>query len=160
MGCLWQTLNLFQWKNRLGFLPIETVVHAQRAFYYKALTAADQVADAVPFAAFILGGVLETVEISNAIDPVSDSVSDSVSDPVARLVGIFKPGDEPSIQTMMERLQLRYRTYFRRTFLTPTLSAGRLVMSQPDSRRSPTQRYRLTPPPSSLEAGNQNAHRG
>jgi hypothetical protein len=141
MGCLWQTLILSQWKNRLGLLPIETVVHAQQASYHKALTAADQVADAVPFSAFILGGVLETVEISNASDPVSDSVSD----PVAKLVGIFKPGDELSIQTMMKRLQLRHRTYFRRTFLTPTLSAGRLLMSQPDSPNSPTQRYRLGP---------------
>ena len=164
MGRLWQTLILSHWKPRLGFLPIETVVHAQQAGYYKAMVAADQIADASPFAEFILGALLETVETSitsdPVIDPVIDPVSDPVSDPVVRLVGIFKPDDELSIQTMMERLQLRHRTYFRRTFLTPTLAAGRLVMTQPDSPRSPTQRYRLTPPPSSLEARNQNAHHG
>lgn len=127
-------------------------MHDRQSSGYRVLGDWDKQADASHFAEFILGALLETVKISNA--------SDSVSDPVAKLVGIFKPDDELSIQTIMERLQLRHRTYFRRTFLTPTLAAGRLVMTQPDSPRSPTQRYRLTPPPSSLEARNQNAHHG
>ena len=139
MGRLWQTLILSRWKSRLGFLPIETVVHAQQAAYYKALAAADKMADASPFAEFILAALLQSVELSIASDPVDDSVSD----PVGRLVGIFKPEDELSIRTMMERLQRRHRTYFRRTFLTPALAAGRLVMTRPDSPNSPTQRYRL-----------------
>ena len=139
MGRLWQTLILSRWKSRLGFLPIEAVVHAQQAAYYKALAAADKMADASPFAEFILAALLQSVELSVASDPVDDSVSD----PVARLIGIFKPEDELSIRMMMERLQLRHRTYFRRTFLTPALAVGRLVMTRPESPNSPTQRYRL-----------------
>jgi hypothetical protein len=56
-------------------------VHDRQSSGYRVLGDSDKQADASPFAEFILGALLETVEISIA--------SDSVSDSVARLVGIF-----------------------------------------------------------------------
>ena len=38
----------------MSYLPIASVAHAWQAAYHKALAAADKLADAAPFAAFIL----------------------------------------------------------------------------------------------------------
>ena len=137
IGRLWQTLVLSRWKPRLADLPIETVVHANQADYYAALAASDKAADAAPFAEFILGALLKSLL-------ASDPASDPVSDPVSRLLAIFQSGESLSIQMMMDRLGLKHRTYFRRTFLNPALNAGKIAMTEPDSPHSPKQRYRPT----------------
>lgn len=141
IGRLWQTLILSHWKPRLAMLPVETVVHAGQSDYYAALALSDQAADAEPFAAFILGALLQSLQLAQ----ISDPASDPDSDPVKRLLSIFKPGESLSLGTMMERLNLRHRTYFRRTFLTPALRSGQLQMTAPDAPTSPAQRYRLFP---------------
>lgn len=141
MGRLWQTCILSRWRPRLAFLPMETVVHARQSEYYAALARSDQAANSSPFSEFILDALLEAIARTSASDPVCDSVSD----PVARLCAVFADDEALSIRDMMERMDLRHRTYFRRTFLAPALSAGRLAMTAPDSPHSPRQRYRLFP---------------
>lgn len=139
IGRLWQTLILSHWKPRLADLPIETVVHAHQADYYAALAASDKAANAAPFAEFILGALLASLRQETTSDPLSDPPSD----PVSRLLAIFRTGEQLSIPVMMERLGLKHRTYFRRTFLNPALSAGKIAMTVPDSPHSPKQRYRI-----------------
>jgi len=134
-----------RWHPELAYLPVETVIRERQAAYYDALGAADRAAEATPFIEFILDAINEALDSRTT----SDSPNDPVSDPVSRLVAVLKTGETLSIQTMMERMQLRHRTYFRRTFLTPALASSRLEMTMPDSPHHPTQRYRLTnhPPP-------------
>jgi len=145
IGRLWQSLALTRWHPELAYLPVETVIRERQAAYYDALGAADRAAEATPFIEFILDAINESLDSRTTSDPPSDPASD----PVSRLVAVFKTGETLSIQTMMERMQLRHRTYFRRTFLTPALASNRLEMTMPDSPHHPTQRYRLTnrPPP-------------
>jgi Fic family protein len=138
MGRMWQTLVLSRWKPRLANLPIETVVHANQADYYAALAASDKAADAAPFAEFILDAMLDSLRQETTNDPVGDPVSD----PVSRLLAIFRPGEELAIHVMMERLGLKHRTYFRRTFLNPALGAGKIAMTVPESPHHPKQRYK------------------
>ncbi len=45
---------------------------------------------------------------------------------------------------LLRRLGLRHKPTFRKNHLNPALAAGFLEMTEPDSPRSPTQRYRLT----------------
>ena len=156
IGRLWQTLVLSHWKPRLAWLPIETVVHDRQAAYYQALGDSDQQANAAPFAEFILGALLEALESPT----VTDQASDPVTDQVKRLLAVFLRDEILSAEELMRRLDLKHKPTFRDNYLRPALTAKRIAMTQPDSPRSPTQRYRLTPPPSSLEARNQNVHRG
>ena len=156
IGRLWQTLVLSHWKPRLAWLPIETVVHDHQAAYYRALGDSDQQANAAPFAEFILGALLEAIESPI----VTDQVSDPVTDQVKRLLAVFLRDEILSAAELMQRLDLKHKPTFRDNYLRPALAAKRIAMTQPNSPRSPTQRYRLTPPPSSLEARNQNAHHG
>lgn len=44
----------------------------------------------------------------------------------------------------MLALELKDRVNFRDTYLQPALELGLIEMTQPDSPRSPTQKYRLT----------------
>lgn len=139
MGRLWQILVLSRWKPALTYLPIEAVVHAHQAEYYAALAASDKAADAAPFAECMLAALLEALQ--EQID--SDPDSDPASDPVLRLVAVFRPGEELPISVMMERLGLRHRTYFRRTFLNPAMKAKKVGMTKAECPHSPKQRYRL-----------------
>ncbi len=51
---------------------------------------------------------------------------------------------EQSRETLMKRLELKDAKHFRRHYLVPALEAGLVEMTQPDSPRSPTQKYRMT----------------
>ena len=51
---------------------------------------------------------------------------------------------EMTVLEMMAALRLGGRRNFLVRYLTPAIDAGLVEMTQPDSRRSPTQRYRLT----------------
>jgi hypothetical protein len=44
----------------------------------------------------------------------------------------------------MQALGLSHRTSFRRNYLDPALEGGWIERTQPDSPRSPSQRYRLS----------------
>ena len=65
-----------------------------------------------------------------------------ISKGVKRLVGVMK--NEMSVVEMMIALNLAGRRNFLEKYLSPALDAGFLEMTQPDSPRSPTQKYRLT----------------
>jgi hypothetical protein len=44
----------------------------------------------------------------------------------------------------MERLALQHRPTFSANYLLPALNAGLVEMTQPESPKSPTQKYRLS----------------
>lgn len=140
MGRLWQTLILSRWKPVLAYLPVETVIHNQQAAYYQALADADQAGEATPFIGFMLRALLSAVEEA----AISDQVSDHVSDQVKRMLAVFGAQEELKATDLMERLQLSHKPTFRANYLNPALKLGLIEMTDPDSPRSPVQKYRLT----------------
>jgi Fic family protein len=139
MGRLWQTLILRQWKPIFEWLPVETVIHDRQDDYYRVLAEADNLADATPFIEFMLEALLAAIgEVE-----VTDQVDEHVSDQVIRLLGILAKGECGSSE-LMAALKLTHRPTFRKTHLDPALASGWIERTQPDSPRSPTQRYRLT----------------
>jgi len=123
----------------LSHIPVETVIHDRQAEYYQVLAGSDRAADATGFIEFILSA------LKAAIDEIAetDQESDHVTDQVKRLLGVFGSG-QVSAAELMSRLGLSHRPTFRRNYLVPALSQGFVEPTQPDSPRSPTQRYRLT----------------
>ena len=143
MGRLWQTLILRKWKPLLAYLPVETVIHTRQEDYYRALAVADQQADAAPFVEFMLGALRDAVGEALSTDKVGDQVNDQVSDQVAALIralGTIELGSNH----LMQALRLSHRPAFRKNYLNPALEDEWIERTQPDSPRSPTQRYRLT----------------
>ena len=140
MGRLWQTLILSHWKPLFAFLPVETVIKEQQDHYYQALAEADQVAEATPFVSFMLQALLAAV---NEV-VLSDQVNDQVSDQVMRLLRVFQHGELLKTSELMAQLNLNHRPSFRKNYLNPALAQGLIVMSNPESPRSPAQKYQLT----------------
>lgn len=71
-----------------------------------------------------------------------EQVGDALPKGVARLVKALK--GEVSVLDMMIALKLGGRRNFLEKYLTPAIELGLVEMTQPNSPRSPTQKYRLT----------------
>ncbi len=143
MGRLWQTLILRNWKPLLAYLPVETIIHDRQEDYYRVLTMADQQGEATLFVEFMLGALHDAVCEAVSTDQVNDQVADQVAPPIAsliRAIGTVELGATNAMQT----LGLSHRPTFRNNYLNPALEGGWIERTQPDSPRSPTQRYRLT----------------
>ena len=65
-----------------------------------------------------------------------------ITEQVKRLLEVLE-GDM-SIRAMMDALEFSSRPMFIANYLNPATSAGFLEMTQPDSPKSPMQKYRLT----------------
>jgi hypothetical protein len=77
-------------------------------------------------------------------DALSEAVeSDQVTDQVAALIRVIGTAELGS-GDLMQALGLSHRPTFRSNYLNPALEGGWIERTQPDSPRSPTQRYRLT----------------
>ena len=79
---------------------------------------------------------------SSTSNSTSNSTSGSISNQVLRLVAILN--GKMTVREMMDVLGLRSRPMFFNYYLAPALKAGVIAMTQPDSPRSPTQKYYLT----------------
>jgi len=75
-------------------------------------------------------------------EQVGEQVAPPLPKGVARLLKVFK-GDM-SVLEMMWALKLGGRRNFLEKYLSPAVDLGLVEMTQPDSPRSPTQKYRLT----------------
>jgi Fic family protein len=139
MGRLWQTLVLYRWRPVLAYLPVETVIHERQEDYYRVLAEADNLAEATPFVEFILQALLDASREAVSTDQVADQVTDQV----VRIIQALTGGEMGS-SNLMNALSLSHRPTFRTNYLTPALDEGWIERTQPDSPRSPTQRYRLT----------------
>lgn len=143
MGRLWQTLILSKWKPVLAYMPVETIVRNRQSEYYASLGQADAQGEATKFIEFMLQALHDTLLDVNATTQVKTQVSTQVSPQVKRLLAVLKSGDQ-SAGELMQALGLKSMKSFRATSLNPALEAGLVERTQPDSPRSPTQRYRLT----------------
>ena len=75
-------------------------------------------------------------------EQVREQVNMVVPKGVARLLKVLK--GEMSVLDMMVALKLGGRRNFLEKYLTPSIELGLVEMTQPNSPRSPTQKYRLT----------------
>ena len=135
LGRLWQTLILSKWKPLLACLPVEAVIRDRQEEYYRVLGQADGSATATPLVEFMLEAPRAVIEETVASDQVSDQVIRLLEEIGKKEIGTAE---------LMEGLGLSHRPTFRKNYLESALAAGAIERTQPDSPRSPTQRYRLT----------------
>jgi ATP-dependent DNA helicase RecG len=90
-------------------------------------------------------GTIETKnEATNQVtNEVTPQVAPQVTPQVIRLLNVLKEG-EFNRGLLMEKLGLHDRKSFGKNYLQPALERGLIEMTQPDSPKSPTQKYRLT----------------
>lgn len=139
MGRLWQSLILRKWKALFAYLPVETIIRDRQNAYYKKLAESDNTGKATAFVEFMLEAIMESIQQAISTDQVSDQVSDQVK----RLIKAVGSGERSGAE-LMKSLKLAHAPTFRKNYLTPALEESWIQRTQPDSPRSPTQRYRLT----------------
>ena len=143
MGRLWQTLILSQWRPVLAYLPVEAVIREEQDAYYSALSASDRQGESTPFVEYMLHALNVSLREAIANESASDLVTDSVTDLVARLLLTLGPRSL-RISDLMAEMTLVHKATFRSNYLKPALTAGMIEMTDPQSPKSPTQKYRLT----------------
>ncbi len=152
VGRLWQTLIASRWKPIFAYLPVETIVHDRQAEYYQVLARADQAGDATGFIEFMLEAMRTALMEAVGTDQVIDQVTDQVWNLLIRLQKDEATGAAShrraamgsTVAGLMAALDLSHRPTFRHNYLDPALALRLIERTQPDSPRSPTQRYRLT----------------
>ena len=76
-------------------------------------------------------------------EQVVEQVTEQVTEQVKRLF-ICLQHQPLSIRKIMQSLELRHRPTLLYDYLKPAMDGGFVEMTQPDSPKSPTQKYRLT----------------
>ena len=138
IGRLWQTLILHKYKPVFSAIPVESVIKEHQQEYYKALEDSGSVGESTPFIEFMLEIILDTIK--NSLD--NDQVNDYVSDQVEKLLDVMN-SEWLSSSEIMEMLELSHKPTFRKNYLNPALEHGLIEMHNPDSPRSPKQKYRI-----------------
>ncbi len=150
MGRLWQTLILTRWKSLFASIPIESLVHANQEDYYRAIRQRSAEGARTSFIVFMLGIILEALEVFGASDQADDQVSDQVSDQhfdqvsdqVKQLIAALGTGPRSAAE-LMGTMGLLHRPTFRKNYLHPAISAGLMEMTRPESPTAKNQKYRL-----------------
>ena len=137
LGRLWQTLILSKWKPLMAYVPVETIVSERQQQYYALLGRSDASGDATPFVEFMVDALKDALTASSAME-----VTMEVTMEVKRLLRSIK--GEMKRKEVQRAVGLKNDDHFRLAYLVPALEAGLIEMTQPDSPKSPTQRYRLT----------------
>ena len=155
MGRLWQTLILSKWKSVFAYMPVETIVRNRQDEYYESLGRADAQGEATKFVEFMLQALYDSLaEMRPAIQAEGRATAQArgqaegqstvqATTQVKRLLVVLEKGEQ-SASELMRNLGLKSARSFRSNLLNPALAAGLAERTQPDSPRSPTQRYRLT----------------
>ena len=95
-------------------------------------------------------GVLVPLEREQVGEQVREQVALPIPKGVVRLLKVFK--SDMSVLEMMGALKLGGRRNFLEKYLSPAIELGLVEMTQPNSPRSPTQKYRLTEKGKSLQS--------
>jgi len=134
IGRFWQSLILYNYKELFSYVPIESIIRNRQNGYYKALEESGVLGESTPFIEFMLDIILKSIENS-------DQVYDQVSDQVKKLLTIM---DDSwlSVNEIMEKLKLKHKPTFRKNYLNPALNLKLVEMKEPQSPRSPKQKYR------------------
>ncbi|VVN18026.1 hypothetical protein PS645_04154 [Pseudomonas fluorescens] len=75
---------------------------------------------------------------------MTDQVNDQVTDQVNKLLRTLRGSAPLKVSDLLAALGLAHKATFRANYLNPALAAGLIEMTNPESPRSPVQRYRLT----------------
>ena len=100
---------------------------------------ADKAGTSTAFIEFMLEAIQLTLK--EAVK-ATDQVGDQVTDQVAVLLKVLKQGEKTASE-LMKALGLSHRPTFRKNYLNPALEQGLIERTEPDSPRSPKQRYRV-----------------
>ena len=135
---LWQNILLTKWKPIFEYVPIETAIKKYQNDYYKAIANCNAKGDSTEFIEFMLKMIDEVLDdlIKNANIEIKH-----INSYIAKLLDVMDYNIPMSIKEIMEKLGLKSRSSFIKTYLNPALEQGLIKMTIKDKPTSKNQRY-------------------
>ena len=135
---LWQNILLTKWKSIFEYVPIETAIKKYQNDYYKAIANCNAKGDSTEFIEFMLKMIDEVLDdlIKNANIEIKH-----INSYIAKLLDVMDYNIPMSIKEIMEKLGLKSRSSFMKTYLNPALEQGLIKMTIKDKPTSKNQRY-------------------
>ena len=135
---LWQNILLTKWKSIFEYVPIETAIKKYQNDYYKAMANCNAKGDSTEFIEFMLKMIDEVLDdlIKNANIEI-----EHINSYIAKLLDVMDYNIPMSIKEIMEKLGLKSRSSFMKTYLNPALEQGLIKMTIKDKPTSKNQRY-------------------
>ena len=136
-GRLWQTALLASWKPIFEWIPIESIIKDNQKEYYCAIGQSTAEGKSNRFILFMLGTIKKAVS-----DLARDTHShrSHISNQIKALMSVIETYPMSAVE-LMEKLGLKSRVTFRKNYIQPTLEAGLIAMTDPDTPTSRNQRY-------------------
>lgn len=137
MGRFWQTALLASWKPIFKYIPIESVIKDNQAEYYNAFKISTSEGKSNTFILFMLDVIKKAIT-----DIVNDSREhyNHLNFQINKLMQVMETYPQ-SVRQIMDRLNLKSMTSFRKLYLIPALEAGLIGMTIPDKPTSKNQMY-------------------
>ena len=135
---LWQNILLTKWKSIFEYVPIETAIKKYQNDYYKAIANCNAKGDSTEFIEFMLKMIDEVLDdlIKNANIEIKH-----INSYITKLLDVMDYNIPMSIKEIMEKLGLKSRSSFIKTYLNPALEQGLIKMTIKDKPTSKNQRY-------------------
>ena len=138
MARLWQTAILMEWNPIFEYLPLESHIHAFQSDYYAAINTCHGAGNSDAFILFMLDAVSRTLDW--AAEQTADR--DAILTPqLQALLNVMETGIPYTGVQLMEKLGLKSRVSFRKTYLLPAIEQGLIRMRYPDKPSSRNQAY-------------------
>ena len=138
MARLWQTALLAEWNPVFQYLPLESRIHAFQDGYYAAIAACHGAGNSDAFIAFMLDVINQTLDRALEQTGGQDAV---LSPQVQALLNVMETDIPYTLAQLMEKLGLKSRVSFRKTYLLPAIQRGLICMLYPDKPNSRNQAY-------------------
>ena len=138
MGRLFQTCLLAKEEELFYYLPIESIIKKKQQNYYDAISKSNQEGVSTKFIEFMLDAIIETMQETLMQSNIETS---SLSTQAKRLLDVFEDGVPYTTLELMQKVNMKSRSSFKKHYLDPLLQSGMIEMTIPETPNSRNQRY-------------------
>jgi len=138
MGRLFQTCLLAKEEELFYYLPVESIIKKKQQAYYDAISKSNLEGSSNVFIEFMLNAIIETM---NETLKESNIEKGSLSIQAKKLLLVLEEGIPHTTLELMEKVNIKSRTSFKKHYLDPLLKAGMVEMTLPETPNSRNQRY-------------------
>lgn len=138
MGRLFQTCLLAKEEELFYYLPIESIIKKKQQNYYDAISKSNQEGVSTKFIEFMLDAIIETMQETLMQSNIETS---SLSTQAKRLLDVFEDGVPYTTLELMQKVNMKSRSSFKKHYLDPLLQSGMIEMTIPEKPNSRNQRY-------------------
>lgn len=138
MARLWQTAILMEWNPIFEYLPLESHIHAFQSDYYAAINTCHGAGNSDAFILFMLDAISRTLDWAAEQTADRDAI---LTLQLQALLNVMETGIPYTGVQLMEKLGLKSRVSFRKTYLLPAIEQGLIRMRYPDKPSSRNQAY-------------------